>query len=132
MLKIKHNETLPKDYMSLRTRSGHQSCSQLAAVGAIKNSIFTTGIYQDDELLAFGRVCGDGQLYFLVCDIMVDERYTDPRFNLAVVKEIDDYLRLSATKDSQVLVKVERPTDELFRKLGYQYFDEDFELVMKR
>ncbi len=132
MISIRHNETLPRDFRSLQARSGHGVSSKLSAVGAIKNSIFTVGVYQDDELVAFGRVCGDYHLYFLICDIMIDARYTDEKYMKLVVKELDDFLRLAATKDSQVIAELDKPMDEFFAKIGFKYFDEDYRLVMRR
>ena len=132
MISIRHNETLPRDFRSLQARSGNRVSSKLSAVGAIKNSIFTVGIYLDEELVAFGRVCGDYHLYFLICDIMLDKRLTNERYINLVVKELDDFLRLAATKDSQVIVEVDKPMDELFAKIGFKYFDEDYRLVMRR
>lgn len=132
MLEVRHNRILPADYMKLRSRCGIEPCKEISAVGAIKQSIYTVGFYHDDQIIAFGRVCGDGCLSALVCDLMIDPKYAGSKLVPALVKDIEDYLRETVNNDTEVLVKVDAPMDRLFARFGYKYFDADYELVMKR
>ena len=67
------NEVLPTEYVSLRNRSGMSKRYLEHAEKALKNSLFKIGIYEKNELIAFGRVAGDGYITFVVTDIMVDK-----------------------------------------------------------
>ena len=132
MLEFRQNQIMPRDYLDLRRRSGNGPCKEINAVGAIRDSLYTTGVYQDGELIAFARVCGDGFLHALVCDFMMDERYADDKLAALVVKDVEDYLRETIKSDTTVVVMVDSPYDKLFARFGYKYLDEDFELAMKR
>lgn len=123
---------MPRDFVSLMLRSGNEPKTAIAATAAIRSSLFTVGIYQGDVLVAFGRVIGDDALYYIVCDVMVDRRYRDRNLEMHIAKEINDYIRELSTKDSNVFVMAEKPLDDVFRRFGFKYLDDDFRCVMTR
>lgn len=129
---IRINRILPRDFVSLMLRSGNEPKTALAATAALKNSLFTVGIYQENKLLAFGRVIGDDSMYYVACDIMVDSKYSGQGLEMHVMKEIDDYIRTLSTKDSRVFVMANKPMDEVCRRFGFKYLDDDFRCVMTR
>ena len=67
-MKYRYNETLPADFAALAQKCGARIPLK-SAHEAIRNSLFTVGIFEEEQLVAFGRICGDGVLYYLVCDI---------------------------------------------------------------
>lgn len=131
-MEIRFNRTLPKDYASLLERSGNDMHSMVSITGAIKNSLFTVGIYEGEELIAFGRVTGDDALCYIICDIMVDTVYEDKNYEAVVLKEIDDYFKAVRTKDSQAILIGDRKLGEIARRFKFMYFDSDFYAIMKR
>lgn len=131
-MEFRFNGTFPKDYASLLERSGNEPHDMLAITGAIKNSLFTAGIYEGEELIAFGRVTGDDALCYIICDIMVDERFKGRKLEAMVLKEIDDYIKSVGTKDSQTILIADKELGELARRFRYMYFDSDFYAIMKR
>lgn len=132
MVELRYNQTLPRDYASLKIRCGYKLKDAEACIGAIKESLFTVGIYHDDEMLAFGRICGDGHLYMLVCDVLVDSRYADKNFDQVILKKLDEFLAIAVTSETNVLVLTEPKQAKVLSKMGYKYFDEDRQLVMHR
>lgn len=131
-MEFRFNQTLPDDYASLEQRSGNMPHSALAITGALKNSLFTIGIYDNEELIAFGRVTGDDSLCYVITDIMVDEKYRGRNLDAMILKEIDDYLKTVGTKDSQAILIADKAVGEMARKFKYMYFDSDFYAIMKR
>jgi hypothetical protein len=138
------DSTTTAEYQDLMKRCGKRPRADEAVKRALDGSLFMVGAYDGDKLIAFARVCGDDALYYTVCDVICDSEYArthsidpgmDPEYTERIIKgfvlkEIDDYLNAVVTKDSRVMVFVERPDDELFRKLGYKYLDEDYRTVM--
>ena len=66
-----------QDYVSLRLRSGMGEKNLERSRIALNNSLFTVSIYEDEKLIGFGRVVGDGAITFAVSDIMVDREYSE-------------------------------------------------------
>ncbi len=128
---FKFNETLPAEYQSLAVRCG-QKVPAKSANRALQNSIFCVGVYDGDVLAAFGRICGDGVLCFMVCDIMVDDRYRQDHLEKQVLQELNEYLREVVTKESCVTIHVSAEFGTLCRLYGYRYMDEDYEVVMRK
>ena len=127
----KFNETLPAEYQALAESCG-QKVSAKSVTRALQNSIFTVGIYDEGALVAFGRICGDGVLCFMVCDIMVDDRYWQEQLERQVIQEITEYLREVTTRESCVTIHVSAEYGPLCRQYGYRYLDEDCEVVMRK
>lgn len=132
MIDIKYNRTMPRDYVKLMLKSGAKPCKAETAIGAIKNSVFTVGIYNGEELIAFGRICGDGFRFLVICDIMVDARYAGKKLELAIIKELDAFVKETVKPDTTVLAQVDAPLGRILTHLGYKYYDEDYSVVMKR
>ena len=81
--------------------------------------------------MAFGRICGDGVLYYLVCDIMVAEEFRERHLEENLLRELGDYLREHRRRESRVMIRTDRTYAEVCRKHGFKYVDEDYEVIMK-
>ncbi len=132
-MRYQFNETMPAEYISLQERSGCRKSDPLTAVQALRNTSFMVGICEGEELVAFGRIVGDDASYYLVCDIMVDERLqARETYAKLILKELRDYVLTTAPAGGKVLAFVDRPYDELCRQFGFKYLDEDYQAAMVR
>jgi len=64
-----------EDYVSLRLSSGMGNKDLKRSEIALKNSLFIVALYDEEKLIGFGRVVGDGGITYVVSDIMVDKDY---------------------------------------------------------
>lgn len=60
-----------EDYCQLRVLAGLSAKSQEAAARALPNTLYGVCAYQGNELVAMGRIVGDGGCHLQVCDIAV-------------------------------------------------------------
>ena len=60
-----------EDYCQLRVLAGLSAKSREAAARALPNTLFGVCAYQGAELVAMGRIVGDGGCHLQVCDIAV-------------------------------------------------------------
>ena len=60
-----------EDYCRLRVLAGLSAKSPEAAMRALPNTLFGVCAYQGAELVAMGRIVGDGGCHLQVCDIAV-------------------------------------------------------------
>lgn len=129
-MKYRYNETLPADFAVLAQKCGARIPLK-SAYEAIRNSLFTVGIFEEEQLVAFGRICGDGVLYYLVCDVMVAEEFRERYLEENILRELGDYLREHRRRESRVMIRTDRAYAEVCRKHGFKYVDEDYEVIMK-
>ncbi len=126
------NRVLPNDYRKLVFKVTGEKIKEVKAIDIMRNSALTVGLYEDGELMAFGRVCGDRAMYYLVCDVFIDENA--PYLGLAeiVIKEIDDYLKAVSDRHSKAIVMSDPRYDRLWRSLGFKYIDSDYRSILER
>lgn len=131
-LEIRLNRTLPSEVISLMKRCGEKKHNPKTVVKAMRDGLFMAGIYVDGLLTAFARVSGDGALYFLITDFMVDPAFENLGLDMKLYKEIDDYLLTVAPNDCRILAFTNKRFEYIFQTFGYEYMDTDYRKVMVR
>lgn len=101
---VRINRTLPAELINLMNKCGERKRNPKTIIKALRDGLFMVGLYINDELVAFGRVSGDGAMYFLITDVMVDPAYEGSGADMQLYKEIDDFLLAVAPNDSRILV----------------------------
>ena len=104
------------DYLRLRVDSGMGAKVPEHAEAALLGSLFIACLYDGEELVAFGRVVGDGAISFVVSDIMVDSAYRRQGLGDRIMSAIDDYFDQHAYADSYICLIAVRPADALYLK----------------
>lgn len=129
---VRINRTLPAELINLMNKCGERKRNTKTIIKALRDGLFMVGLYINDELVAFGRVSGDGAMYFLITDVMVDPAYEGNGADMQLYKEIDDFLLAVAPNDSRILVMTNKKYESTFRTFGYEYMDPDYRKVMIR
>lgn len=113
------------DYVSLRLRSGMGNKDLKRSEVALKNSLFIVALYDEEKLIGFGRVVGDGGITYVVSDIMVDKDYQRRGLAEQIMKSIDGYFEENAHEDSYICLIANHPADLLYNKHKFEYLPEN-------
>ena len=113
------------DYVSLRLRSGMGNKDLKRSEIALKNSLFIVALYDEEKLIGFGRVVGDGGITYVVSDIMVDKDYQRRGLAEQIMKAIDGYFEENAHEDSYICLIANHPADLLYNKHKFEYLPEN-------
>ncbi len=113
------------DYIDLRLRSGMGQKNLERSQTALTNSLFTVSIYEEEKLIGFGRVVGDGGITYVVSDIMVDRDYQRRGYAEQIMQAIDRFFDENAQEDSYICLIANRPADLLYHKHRFEYLPED-------
>lgn len=124
-MKLIYEKPAAEDYVSLRIRSGMGNKDLDRSKKALENSIFTVSLYDGSELIAFGRIVGDGGITYIVSDIMVDENYRRNGYADQIMQSIDQYLNDNTFEDSYVCLIANHPADLLYNKYKFDYLPEN-------
>lgn len=114
-----------QDYVSLRLRSKMGNKDMKRSQIALDNSLFTAALYDNEKLIGFGRVVGDGGITYIVSDVMVDREYQRKGFAEQIMKAIDKYFEENAYEDSYICLIANRPADLLYRKHQFEYLSDN-------
>jgi len=111
--------------VSLRLRSGMGNKDLKRSEVALKNSLFIVALYDEEKLIGFGRVVGDGGITYVVSDIMVDKDYQRRGLAEQIMKAIDGYFEENAYEDSYICLIANHPADLLYNKHKFEYLPEN-------
>lgn len=124
-IKLVYEIPTAQDYVNLRLRSGMGNKDLKRSQTALENSLFTVSLYDEEKLVGFGRVVGDGGVTYIVSDIMVDEEYRRKGFAERIMEAIDGYFEENTYEDSYICLIANRPADLLYHKHRFKYLSED-------
>lgn len=124
-IQVVYGATSADDYVSLRLRSGMGNKDLKRSEIALKNSLFIVALYDEEKLIGFGRVVGDGGITYVVSDIMVDKDYQRRGLAEQVMKAIDGYFEENAHEDSYICLIANHPADLLYNKHKFEYLPEN-------
>jgi ribosomal protein S18 acetylase RimI-like enzyme len=120
-MKMVYEKPKAEDYVSLRLRSGMGNKDLDRSKKALENSLFTVSLYDNEELIGFGRIVGDGGITYVVSDIMVDENYRRRGFAIQIMNEINHYFEENTFEDSYICLIANSPADLLYHKYQFEY-----------
>jgi GNAT superfamily N-acetyltransferase len=78
------------EYQSLRTAIGWHNHPIAIAEKSLQNSIYSVCAIDGDKSIGFGRIVGDGYLYFYFQDVMVLPDYRCQGIGYQIVKQLYD------------------------------------------
>ncbi len=129
-IKFEEKVPSPKEFCDMRVKVGLSPKSLKAATIALPNSLYGISIRNGDELIAMGRVVGDGACNFEVVDVAVDPSYQGRGLGRKVMEYIDSYLSSVALDGSYVSMIADEPA--FYEKLGYKLVSPSSEGMTKK
>lgn len=121
MIKLLENVKNVEEYNKLFDAVGWGSYDRKVSKLALENSLYTVSIYDDDKIVGFGRLIGDGVCYFYIHDVMVLPSYQKKGIGTMIIdklknkvleyKKINPYLRL--------YLGVSLGKEEFYKKCGF-------------
>jgi N-acetylglutamate synthase-like GNAT family acetyltransferase len=104
-----------------KSKKGNYTKEQLFEAAA--NSWFRVGIYDNERLIAFGRMISDGIYQALICDVMVDPTYQNKGLGKQIIQELLTKCQESGIESIQLFAA--KGKHHFYKKLGFQEREED-------
>jgi ribosomal protein S18 acetylase RimI-like enzyme len=123
-LRLTHHAPDPKEYIDLRVEAGLSPKSLEGASVGLQNSIFIAALYDQKNLVGFGRIIGDGGTVYQIVDIAVKPAYQGNGLGKKIMKTLTSYLEEHAHPGSYVSLIADKPADELYKQYGFNYVTE--------
>lgn len=121
-IQVLNEAPTPEEYVQLRLATGLSPKSIEAARVALPNSVFATTIRDDQgQLIAMGRIIGDGGCFYQIVDIAVHPTQQGQGLGRFIMSELMEYLEQHAPKSAYVSLIADVPADALYKKFGFQY-----------
>ena len=99
-------EQLPTadEYNQLRKSVGWHCIDQNRTKAALRNSLFSVCAVADHQIIGFGRIVGDGLIYFYIQDVVILPRYQKRGIGHKIMQNLMTYIDAKAPKKSGAFI----------------------------
>lgn len=109
----------PSHFATLRSLVGWRNPAVKTLASSIDSSLFWACIYDNNQLVATGRVVGDGAMYFYIQDVIVHPEYQCQKLGTRVMEHIESYVQEYCPKGATVGLLVAKGKEAFYQKYGY-------------
>ena len=120
-MKIKENSVTVEEYNYLSDKVGWGAYNYNTSKIALNNSLYTVSIYDNDKIIGFGRLIGDGVCYFYIQDVMVVPAYQRQGIGTIIMKniinKISEYKKINP--DLRLYLGASKNKEKFYEKFGF-------------
>lgn len=115
---IKHQFPTTKEFIKLFNSVGWEREEKRVDENR-KNSCFAVSIYKNNEILAMGRVVGDGA-YFTIYDVVVDKAQQGKGLGSIIINEIVNWYKTFKDDDTFLYLNASKGKEQFYEKFGFR------------
>lgn len=107
------------EFILLRSKVGWINPERIIVQESLDNSIFHVCVYAESQLAGYGRIVGDGYMYFYLQDVVVDPTYQNQGIGKLVMQEIELFLKKNAHPGATIALLAACGKEKFYSKFGY-------------
>ncbi|WP_105168031.1 GNAT family N-acetyltransferase [Pseudoalteromonas sp. T1lg23B] len=108
-----------EQFILLRSKVGWTNPEPDTVQVSLDNSLFHICVYIASRLVGYGRIVGDGAMYFYVQDIVIDPDHQNQGLGTLVMHEIELFLAGSAKSGATIALLAAYGKEKFYSKFGY-------------
>ena len=116
---IKHTAPSVEEFIQLRADIGWGRINSQLARQSLEHSLFHVTIRQQDQLIAMGRVVGDGAMYFYIQDVIVTKPFQKRGLGHSLMLEIEAYLEKQAKSGATIGLFAAKGKEDFYHRYHY-------------
>lgn len=121
MLTIKENVKNVKEFNLLYDLVGWGAYDDDISSQALDNTYYSVSIYNNDRIVGYGRLIGDGICFMYIHDIMVDPKYQNKKIGTTIMnkllKKINEIRKQNP--DMRTYLGASKGKEEFYEKFGF-------------
>ncbi|AJA47075.1 acetyltransferase [Clostridium pasteurianum DSM 525 = ATCC 6013] len=122
MVQLKEG-VLTAEYFNILSDSvgwGYVPVNQLKK--AIENSLYTVCAFDNNNIIAMGRLCGDDSLFYYIKDVAVLPKYQHKGIGNLILKNMLSFIKQRTPKDWKVSVELisSKNKEGFYKKFGFE------------
>ena len=122
---ITEQEPTAEEFLALRSAVGWSNPLLQTAQSAISGSLFCVCVRHNGELVAFGRVVGDGSFIFYIQDMIVHPDHQKQGLGRAVMDRIMSYIEAAGGDDAYIGLMAARGASGFYERFGFSIREEE-------
>ncbi|WP_404395579.1 GNAT family N-acetyltransferase [Pseudoalteromonas phenolica] len=116
---ITHQAPSVDEFLLLREKIGWANPAHEVAQLSLDNSLFHVCVHKSAQLLGYGRVVGDGAMYFYIQDIMVNPDFQQQGIGAQIMNQIESFLENTAQSGATIGLFAAYNKEAFYEKFGY-------------
>jgi len=121
MNNITLNERKPsvEEYIKLRNSVGWKILQHDKIEKGLDNSIYCVCVEDQNNIIGFGRIIGDGATVFYIQDIMVAPQYQKQKIGTLIMRKLMDYINNNCIDDAIIGLIAISELNGFYKKFGF-------------
>ena len=107
------------EYQSLRSAVGWRNHAADVAEKSLANSLFSVCAISENKVIGFGRVVGDGHIYFYLQDVIVLPDYQGKGIGYKITEKLNDLVLSVAKPGAYIGLMAAENASGLYEKFGF-------------
>ena len=88
MISIKENINSIEEFNYLYDAVGWGSYDEKVSEKALANTMYSVSVYDDDKIIGYGRIIGDGICFLYIHDVMVAPKYQNKKIGSQIMNKL--------------------------------------------
>lgn len=88
MISIKENVNSIEEFNYLYDAVGWGSYDEKVLEKALANTMYSVSVYDDDKIIGYGRIIGDGICFLYIHDVMVAPKYQNKKIGSQIMNKL--------------------------------------------
>lgn len=88
MISIKENVNSVEEFNYLYDAVGWGSYDKKVSEKALANTMYSVSVYDDDKIIGYGRIIGDGICFLHIHDVMVTPKYQNKKIGSQIMDKL--------------------------------------------
>lgn len=121
MILLKENVNKVAEYNYLFDEVGWGSYEDKISKKALDNTIYSVSVYDDEKIIGYGRLIGDGICFLYIHDVMVLPKYQNKKIGTKIMNKLLEKIEQIKLENPYVRVYLgaSKGKEEFYKKFGF-------------
>jgi GNAT superfamily N-acetyltransferase len=113
------NNITSKQFIDLRKEGPFMQYEEVDVITALKNTLYSVVIYEDELAIGMGRVVGDGRISFFIKDIVVKKDHQGKGVGSLIMELLLDYIKANGARNAYIGLMSTVGLEGFYEKFGF-------------
>ena len=121
MISIKENVNSTEEFNYLYDAVGWGSYDEKVSEKALANTMYSVSVYDDDKIIGYGRLIGDGICFMYIHDVMVEPKYQNQKIGSRIMNKLLEKINHIKLENPYVRVYLgaSKGKEKFYEKFGF-------------
>ena len=121
MILLKENVNNVEEFNYLYDTVGWESYEKDITKKALSNTIYSVSVYDDEKIIGFGRLIGDGICFIYIHDVMVVPEYQNKKIGTQIMNKLIDQINKIKIENPYVRVYLgaSKDKEKFYERFGF-------------